>query len=526
MAMHAPTGPFSIPAINNFVPEKIKPWFFVFLVVLVQFSGGGVYLATLNEMASGKALLTEDVQMAGFTAMVGMVLVFTFMLRLKMRFTSKTALLACCIGLIVCNLICLYTLNLFLLVTVCFIAGMLKMWATFECNSTIQLWITPTRDMPIFFSYVYFLVQGVIIMGGATQMYLALFTNFQYVNYLVIGVLLIMVALILLIFNNNRIMPAFPLFGIDWFGGFMWGLIMLCINYIFIYGHHLDWYDSSKIQIATAFLVILIGLNVYRASFIRHPFIALKTFTYKAVWQTVLLYFIIDVLIAPAHLVEHIYFDAVLGYDVTHLNDIHLISWSGVAIGGIFTWRFFGVAKKSFKTTFMIGLAAIVAYETTMYFILDSNTSKLLLAIPLFLRNFGYVTVAIVLISDLMRVPFQHFFQAVSIQAFMSAACGSAIGGALTHHYFYYLTTKNYQFISANLDRVNLQLHANKPEVIQHVLNNQVLLTTLKEMYGYFALAGIIVWIALLLYRYPYFPVNLTYPRNKTIKKFLAKEIN
>ncbi|UYW02330.1 hypothetical protein K5I29_05375 [Flavobacterium agricola] len=521
--MDAPMGPFRIPAINNYIPEKIKPWLFVLFVVLVQFSGGGVYLATLNEMVSGRALLTEDVQMAGFASMVGMVLVFTFMLRLKMRFTSKTSMLVCCGGLVICNIICLYTVNLFVLVSVCFVAGMLKMWATFECNSSIQLWITPTRDMPIFFSYIYLLVQGVIIMGGATQIYVSLFTNFQYVNYVVIGVLLLMMLAVLLLFNNGMYMPFVPLFGIDWFGAFMWGLIMLCINFIFIYGNHLDWYDSSSIQMATVFLVVLLALNIYRASFIRHPFIDLKTFTYKPVWQSVLLYFIIDILIAPTHLVEHIYFEAVLGYDTHNINDINLISWIGVVAGAFFTWRFFAVAKQSFKKTFMIGIGAIVLYEIGMYFIIDANTSKYMLAVPLFLRNFGYVTLAIVLISDLMRVPFQHFFQAISIQAFMSAACGSAIGGALTYHLFQVTTTKNFQLLSASLDKVNASLFSAQPQVLQGLLSKQILLTSFKEMYGYFAIAGILLLIILLLYRYPYLPKNLIYPRNKTIKKKLRK---
>ena len=36
--MH-PTGPFSIPAIRNFVPEKLKPWVIILFVIVFQFSG-------------------------------------------------------------------------------------------------------------------------------------------------------------------------------------------------------------------------------------------------------------------------------------------------------------------------------------------------------------------------------------------------------------------------------------------------------------------------------------------------------
>lgn len=46
------TGPFSIPAIRSFVPEKVKPWIIVIFVIIFQLSGG-VYLAAVSEMVGG-----------------------------------------------------------------------------------------------------------------------------------------------------------------------------------------------------------------------------------------------------------------------------------------------------------------------------------------------------------------------------------------------------------------------------------------------------------------------------------------
>ena len=93
------TGPFSIPAIRSFVPEKVKPWIIVILVIIFQLSGG-VYLAAVSEMVGGMALMQEDIMMAGYASMVGMALTFIVMFRLKFRFASKPTLLACCIAII------------------------------------------------------------------------------------------------------------------------------------------------------------------------------------------------------------------------------------------------------------------------------------------------------------------------------------------------------------------------------------------------------------------------------------------
>lgn len=102
------TGPFSIPAIRNFVPEKLKPWVIILFVIIFQISGG-IYLAAVSEMVGSLALMQEDIMMAGYSSMVGMALTFTIMFRLKFRFTSKTSLLACSSAIIICNLICMNT---------------------------------------------------------------------------------------------------------------------------------------------------------------------------------------------------------------------------------------------------------------------------------------------------------------------------------------------------------------------------------------------------------------------------------
>ena len=524
--MHPPVGPFKIPAINDFVPEKVKPWIFVLFVIIFQFAGGGIYLATLNESVGDRALMQQDITMAGFASMAGMCLVFTIMLRLKMRIITKHTFLVCTIGLIACNIICLYTNNIFVLVATCFVAGIFRMWATFECNSTIQLWITPTRDMPVFFSYIYLLVNGVILLGGATDIYVALFTNVNYINYIVVGLLLLVMLVVMLLFNSNRFIPKFPLFGIDWLGGLMWGLILLNLNFIFIYGEYYDWFHAEEIQVAAITLAILLTLNLYRASFIRHPFIALKTFTYRSVWRSIVLYLFVDLLIGPSHIYEHIFFEKVLNFDHEHIIRVNLVSWIGVLIGAIFAWRYFAVAKQSFKSTFNIGFACILMYNMLMYFLIDYQTTKEMLIIPLFLRNFGYVIVAIVLLSDLMKVPFQHFFQAISVQAFMSAACGAAIGSAVLGRMLNVVSTKNFQLMSSNWDHVNHYLQQIHPSKWGEILQYQVLLVSIKEIYGYLVIGGIIILIGLVLYRFPFLPTNLIYPKRKTLEKFVKKEMN
>lgn len=518
------SGPFAIPAINDFVPEKCKPFIFIFFVIVIQFTGG-VYLATANQMVGATALMQQDILMAGYASLIGMALTFVIMLRLKMRFTSKFSLLVSIAVIIAGNLIALYTNNVVVLITTCFVVGIFKMWATFECNSTIQLWLTPTRDLSVFFCFIYLLVHGTILVSGIPNMYVAFFSNWQYMHWFIIGALLFVVLIILLIFNNKRFMRPFPLFGIDWLGGLMWGLILLCLNFITVYGEHYDWWQAEEIQMASFFLIVLLALNLYRASFIRHPFIALQTFKYKALYITLALYVVVDVFLAPAHLLEHIYFEKILHYDAVHMIQINWMGLLGVILGAVFAFFYFAKSKNSYKSTFMIGFAAVILYLTMMYFLIDVNTSKSLLFAPIFFRNFGYVIIAIVLLTNLVKIPFNHFFQAVSVQAFISAACGSAIGTAFLHHMFTNLTAKNFQLASAGLDRVNTSLASVSPSQLNHLLETQVLMVSFKEVYGYLVILSLACFIGFLFFRYPYLPLKTLYPKMRAIRRMLRKEI-
>ena len=270
--MHHNSGPFSIPAIRNFVPEKLKPWIVIIFVIIFQLSGG-VYLAAVSEMVGSLSLMQEDIMLAGYASMVGMALTFAIMFRLKFMFTSKVTLLTCCIGIIICNLICMHTSSIPILVFASFIAGFFRMWGTFECNSTIQLWLTPKRDLSIFFCYIYLLVQGCIQLSGIITVYTAVFSKWEYMHWIIIGLLLTVMLTTMVIYQNKRFMPKLPLFGIDWLGALLWAITVMSAIFVFIYGEHYVWFGSSQIQTVLIIFFSSLLLIIWSASFLRYPFI-------------------------------------------------------------------------------------------------------------------------------------------------------------------------------------------------------------------------------------------------------------
>jgi len=240
-------GPFSIPAMRAFVPEKLRPWIIILFVIVFQLSGG-VYLAAVGEMVGSTALMQEDIMMAGYASMVGMGLTFAIMFRLKFRFASKTSFLVYCAVIIICNLICMHTRSVPVLVGVCFISGFFRMWGTFECNSTIQLWLTPKRDLSVFFCFIYLLVQSCIQLCGIMTVYTASWAKWEFMHWAIIALLLMVMIATVILFRSYRSMRKLPLFGIDWLGVLLWGTTLLCVIFICVYGEHYDWFRSGYIQ--------------------------------------------------------------------------------------------------------------------------------------------------------------------------------------------------------------------------------------------------------------------------------------
>ncbi len=385
------TGPFSIPSMRDFVPAPLRPWIIIAFVIIFQFSGG-VYLAAVSEMVGSLSLMQEDILMAGYASLVGMGLTFAIMFRLKFRFSTRVCFLVCEGALIICNLICMHTGSVPVLVATCFVAGIFRMWATFECNSTVQLWITPQRDLSVFFCYIYLLVQGCLQLSGLATIYMAEWANWEYMHWLIIVLLLILMLTTIWIFRSYRSMPKLPLLGIDWLGGLMWGGIVLCIIFVCVYGEHYDWYHSIYIRTATVAGIVMLLLNVWRASFIRHPYIPNQTWMYRPVYLTFILYIVADLFLAPSHLFEHIYMGAILGYDELHIISYNRIILLGSVLGAVFSYFTFARRKWKYKTMTVLAFLSILGYLMWFYLYIDYNLPKESMYLPLFFTGLWLCT--------------------------------------------------------------------------------------------------------------------------------------
>lgn len=520
---HAPQGPFDIPDVPNFVPRRLKPWLFIIFVLIIQFSGG-LYLAAASDMVGTTALMQEDILMAGYAQLVGMAINFAVMFRLKFRFSNRVALTVCCIVLIAANLICAHTTSVPLLVATCFVAGWFRMWATFACNSTIQLWITPVRDMAIFFCYVYIIVDGVIQLSGVMTVYTAFFSQWEYMHWLMIGLLALMMLMVLVLVKPVKGPMQIPLLGIDWIGAGLWSVFMLCFTFICVYGNFYDWWESEEIAGATLLGLVCLAVNLWRASFLHHPYISFMAMKNRNVIRATIIYLVFFTLMATEHVFEHSYVATVLGFDETNIIDLNWYVFVGIIAGVVFTYFTFALNKWRYKTMTAIGFALAAMYLAYFYFLIDYGVETEMLFVPLFFRGAASVIISIVFLTSIVQSGL-HFFvfpQALTINGFTGAVMGATLGPALVGEFLRHTMVKNAALLGSVVTDFNPAV-ANMPfGQLYGMVQIQALVVSMKEIYGWLLIGALTFLIVILVSYGPLRPFAI-FPKWRTIRKSIRR---
>lgn len=518
---HAHKGPFDIPDVPNYVPRQLKPWLFIFFVIIIQFSGG-VYLAAASDMVGTTAMMQEDILMAGYASLIGMSINFAVMFRFKFRFSNRIQLLAAGTVLIAANFICAHTESPAVLAVTCLIAGWFRMQATLACNSTIQLWLTPVRDMSVFFCYVYLLVDSAIQLSGIATVYTAFNLEWEYMQLIMTGLLALMMLMVLILVKPVRGPMFIPLLGIDWIGALLWAGFMMCFTFICVYGNFYDWWAASEIRQATFLGVLCMGVNLWRATFLHHPYISFRAMRNRNVIRATVIYMVFFTLLATEHVFEHSYAANILGFDETNLIDLNWYVFVGILAGCGFTYMTFALRKWRYKTMTAIAFALAAVYLAYFYFLIDYGVEKEMLFVPLFVRGAASVIISIVFLTSIVQsgLPFQVFPQALTINGFTGAVMGATFGPAIIGEFLRHTMAKNISLLGApmtdfNADAVNIPLGQ-----LYGMVRQQALVVSMKEIYGWLLIIAVISLVIISLSYGPIRP-NAIFPKWRTIRKVL-----
>lgn len=379
--------------------------------------------------------------------------------------------------------------------------------------------------MAIFFCYVYLVVDGVIQLCGIATIYTAFFSQWEYMHLVMSGLLALMMLMVLILVRPVKGPVQIPLLGIDWIGAVLWSIFMLCFTFICVYGNFYDWWDAEEITGATILGMVCLAINLWRASFLHHPYISFQALTNRNVVRATMIYLVFFTLMATEHVFEHSYAATILGFDETNLIDLNWYVLAGIAVGCAFTYFTFALHKWRYKTMTAIGFALAAVYLAWFYFMIDYGVEKEMLFLPLFTRGFASVIITIVFLTSIVQSGL-HFFvfpQALTVNGFTGAVMGATLGPALVGELLRHTMAKNASLIGARFTDFNTDIIYIPLGQLYGTVQQHALIVSMKEIYGWLLVVAILSVILILVSYSPIRPWAI-FPKWKTIRKILRRQ--
>ena len=430
-----PQGPFRILAFRDGFPRRLQPWVYVFFALCFQLSGGR-YLGAMGYMMGEEQLMREDLMMCLHCNLAGMASLFPLLFRMKFRFTNLTLLRAAAIGVLVTNLLIPYTTCLPLLWLLCFIEGYCKLQGTFECMSNIQLWMSPTRNMRVFFPILHLFIMFGVNGSAWIAVQLAFgCDDWRLMHWLVAGLMLVILLIMKLTLRHARFMPKVPLWGIDWVGYVLWNALLLQLAYLFDYGDWMDWYNSPVCCTLTGTLCITVALLIINSRVKIHPFVSRKVFKFSNVNIVLVVVTLFEMLLAAENVLEEALMEGGLHFSEYTASSRHLASLVGAYLGCGFGFWWMKIRNFGFTKLGLVASIALTLYMLQMYFLVAPGVNIEQFWLPAACRGFATALVGIMLMTLLnASMDFPTFFIGLCVFNSIHMMFGGCLGGALYTH--------------------------------------------------------------------------------------------
>ena len=504
---HAAGGPpmtFAMPMYHDFVPKWIRPWIYVVLAFCFQLSNG-MYLGAMNNIVGEWGIMREDVQMCLYATLIGMALYFPVLFRMKFRFSNRLLLMTAAAVIVVCNILATFKLPLPLLWALCVVCGMAKIQGTFECMSTIQLWMTPKRDFGVFFPILHIILLCSIELAGYLAAWFAFDMHWTYMHWLVMALMLVVLLVQALLTRPFHAMPQIvPLKGIDWMGALLWCVLWLQVAWLLNYGDWLDWWHSSDFRLVTGTMLITLAVCLQRMMHHPKPYIEPAMWTYHNVVPVILLIGVVEALFSCEHVLEMVYYEEVMHYADHTYEALNQWSLPGIVAGCLFSIGWLKLMRWNVYKLIALALVAFCIYAGGFYVLVDSNISIEQLRIPILWRGFSYAVLCISFMWCLHAImSFEHFFQALSVFNVLHMFVGGLVGAALHGRGMKYYVADGFTRCSGYVDSVRLSVRAvDFPQMMNGIVEG-FLAQSVKILFGWTLIAGLFFAALMLLWDIP-----------------------
>lgn len=375
--------------------EKIPaPVAFVCSLILLIIALGinGIYTSNFNDWVGGLGIRTEDIMFANNAMMVGLVSVMPIILRLIQRFKWRSLLLVSFSALLLLTTINMYATSFVVLTISNLFLGMFKMVAIMILFMPVAGLLMKDGKRVRLYMIIYPISISLGQLSGWVGASQAFHHHWQLMYEWTIPILIVAIGLVLIAFSNGRMSRKIPLYHVDWLSMIIGMVIMMLINYIFVYGKFEDWLSSPNIIIALNGTLWLSVLFYFRQQH-RRSFVSFSFFKHGNVRVAFILIILFQLLFCSGG-VQSAFVSSVIRLDGVRLAILNLWMIPGIAAAAIFTYIWFK-KEKSLRYYILSGFAALVIYHLIFIGLFSPGTAREALYIPLMFKGFGFLVLFI-----------------------------------------------------------------------------------------------------------------------------------
>lgn len=413
-------GPFTMPMVKDFIPRRLQPWLYVVCAVIFQMVDG-IYMGSMQQMVGEWSVMREDVSFIFMCGVVGVAMPFPILFRLKFRFTNRQLELFSVSGMLICNLLALWVRWIPALCVISYVCCFLKLMATFEIMSNIQLWMTPKRDFRIFFPLLYIIVLCDMSLSSFVAKQLTYYCgSWQAMQEFIIVLLALVLVFFITCVRDFRFMKPMPFLSIDWLGALLWSIVLLQIIWLFTYGEYYNWSDGATWRHVLYALPVSAYFAIQRMRHIRHPYIDPKAFQYRTLLPILFMFAVAELMNSTPTALQNVFTGQILHYGYLTSSVFDLFVIIGNITGCLFCLWWMKMLHAPYTRLLTIGFAFLLVYQICMYFLISPVIEIHMLYFPTFIRSFGYTIFFVTLTLYLQELmPFQHFFMGLTIAGFI-----------------------------------------------------------------------------------------------------------
>ena len=321
-------------------------------------------------------------------------------LKVAKQIPVRTLILSASFLAITFNTASLYTTNIIWFTFWRSLLAIISILGIFASLLPILIKYNPKFNMPIMYGIIQFIMQGsqhIYKYLGAqfTSIYDWTFSvYFLNINFFVC----IMLAWL---FYRKDVAPMKVKFQFDWRGWLILVLFFTIILFLCAEGQTRNWFSDSKISLAVALLIVIVGVYLVHVRYTKEPLINTDVFKYKNVVIGTFLFFLTGLINGTGSVVTG-FMSNILGFDSIYQAKTHLAILIGLIIAvPLSTYLLY--KRIHLATIWIVGFACFGLYHITIYFRLYPGIAPIDFLLPLIFKGLGIgflYTIASLYISE------------------------------------------------------------------------------------------------------------------------------